>query len=149
MLKRAVRQFGRFGWVRPTVLLLLTCHLGRFYSDIPVALAICFEHNHGGVMLTAAEDHHAHHHNSAVAHDHGQQAGPQPGSEQDHDTGFKIEHCRDVYQGITLNAPVVMSLPGDVVALIPDDSARVLASGAPLQFAEPSRAIFHPPQLLS
>ena len=72
MMRRAIRNFGRRNWIRPTILLLTVCHLGRFYADAPLALAICFDHNHpalaahhesvAALSASAATDHHSHNH---------------------------------------------------------------------------------------
>lgn len=136
MLKRAVRQFGQFGWVRPTVLLLVICHLGRFYSDAPAALAICFGHEHfvAGLM---AEDHH---------HAHGSESG---GHQHPPDDGFRIEHCRDVYQGFGVAYTAVLAVPTQTSLPVPRTRGEPLPSPEPASPLDPALAIFHPPQLLS
>lgn len=136
MLKRAIREFGRLGWVRPTILLLMICQIGRFYSDAPVALAICFDHNHGGMVMLSDEAHHEHQIASGSANDHD-------------DLGFKVEHCRDTYQGMNLIPSAVLSLPAAVVTQVPAGFVRQAVSAEPLRFQDTAQVIFHPPQLLS
>ena len=140
-MRTILRDIGHFDslkrhchWARPMILLLMICHLGRFYSDAPVALAICFEHNHQGTEMLDADHHHEHHVESLDTHS---------GS----DAGFKIEHCRDTYLGMNLIPPTVLSLPAETEVLVPNRSARAL-----LLTSSPARQdlvlpIFHPPQL--
>ena len=139
-MRRILRNMGRYDWVRPTVLLLLVCHVGRFYSDAPMALAICFDHNHPGEVLTSADDHHAQHMESAALASH---------PESHDDLGYKLEHCRDKYMGVSLAPVSLMSLPAELGRFTPaGDSSMVALPDLP-QFSEPSLDIFHPPQLLS
>ena len=136
-MRRILSNIGHCDWVRPTILVLMVCHLGRFYSDAPVALAICFEHNHRDPLvheMLDADHHHEHQIESAAT---------DPGF----DPGFKIEHCRDTYLGMNLIPPTVLSLPAETTVVVPNSSAK-----AALPTSSPARQelvlpIFHPPQL--
>ena len=164
MMRRAIRNFGRRNWIRPTILLLTVCHLGRFYADAPLALAICFDHNHpalaahhesvAALSASAATDHHSHNHAVAgkrasgvagvpgviVAHD-----ATAPGADQ----GYKLEHCKDTWKGINLIPASVLSLPSDVAAIVPAQPSELLEFSSTQVYPNPSLAIFHPPQNLS
>jgi hypothetical protein len=117
----------------------MICQLGRFYADAPVALAICFEHNHqASVAHEAVKAAHHHSHDAAASE-----------SESDVDPRFKIEHCRDTYLGMNLIPATVLTLPAETFAIMPQSGAILMQSFESTRIQEPILSVFHPPQLLS
>jgi hypothetical protein len=138
-MRQSFQQFGRIGWIRPALMLLLICHLGRFYSDAPLALAICFEHNHSGLdahEFITADGHAAHQIESAA-----------PAS--DDNSGFKLQHCKDTYQGMNLIPTSVLSVPAGKALIAPPLASLMFGQEATRRYLDPTNSIFHPPQLFS
>ena len=142
-MRKIYRQSERARWVVPTIVMLLVMHLGRFYTEAPLALALCFEHNHAAApMAMGHEDDHAHSHESAAVsadtHDDAQD-----------EEGYALKHCKDTYRGINLIPVSVMSLPAEVFALGIVPEAKSPSGMAEFFYPELSASVFHPPQLLS